>query len=103
MARYQFILKKDICYFFEPNNTYYVKRITKMVKLGMIKRNKDVIVLGLLGYEYLRIMNIEINKSIYDANYVERLKNIAHIAAVTHNKQNMEFVSLIELKQCCIC
>ena len=70
-----------------------------MVKLGIIKRNKDVIVLGLLGYEYLRIMNIEIHKSKYNTNYVERLKNIAHIAAIIQNKVGVEFVSSIELKQ----
>lgn len=99
LGKYQFILKKDIYCFFEKNNTYYPKRITKMIKLGLIKRYKDTIVLASAGKQFLKLKGIKINESKYTKSYIERLRNISHIGAITNTQDNISFVPSFELKE----
>ena len=54
IGRYQYISSKDVQYFFD--DTYYPKRITKLIKKGIIRRYKKYLVLADDGYNFMKIL-----------------------------------------------
>lgn len=96
IGKYQYLSSKDIQYFF--NGTYYPKRITRLIKNSILRRYKKCLVLDKNGYEYMKILKINVNKLRYQQNYAERIKFISHIAAIYNKDTNINFIPSFKIK-----
>ena len=96
IGRFQYILSKDAKYFF--NDTYYPKRIKRLVDNKILRRYKRCLMLAENGYSYLQMSNQKIVHPIYNKNYVERLKFLSHLSAVYYRDKFIKFTPSYEMK-----
>lgn len=92
---YQYLSPKDLQYFF--NTTYYPKRIAKLVQKNILRRYKKYLVLGEDGYNFMKILGIEISQLRYQEKYATRLKFISHLAAIMKS-DNVKFIPSFKVK-----
>lgn len=97
IGRYQYLLSNDTKYFF--NDTYYPKRITRLVKNGILRRYKKYLVLAENGKYFLEISNKNPAKLRYQKKYADRLKFMSHLAAFYNKEQNVSFKPSFEIKE----
>ena len=96
IARFQYLESTDAKYFFK--GSYHSKRITKLVKNGILRRYKKNLTIGENGYHFLKILDIKKPQLTYIQSYIERLKNMSHIAAFFYKYKYITFVPSFELK-----
>jgi len=97
IGRYQYLSIKDLQYFF--NDTYYPKRITKLVKNNILRRYKKYLVLGNTGVDFLDILGQSTVTLRYQKRYADRLKCISHIAAIYYKEKQITFIPSFEIKE----
>ena len=93
---YQYISSKDIQYFF--NDTYYPKRISRLIKNKILRRYKKYLVLAKNGYTYLNLINQETTPLSYQKKYTDRLKFISHLVAMYHKNKYISFTPSFKIK-----
>lgn len=96
IGRYQYLSSKDTEYFF--NDTYYPKRITKLIKNGIIRRYKKYLVLADDGYNFMKILGQHTVPLVYQKKYADRLKFISHLAALYNQNEYVTFTPSFEIK-----
>ena len=96
MGRFQYLLSKDAKYFF--NDTYYPKRIKRLVNNKILRRYKRCLMLAENGYSFLQMSNQKIVHPIYNKNYVERLKFLSHLSAIYYHNEYIKFTPSYEIK-----
>ena len=96
IGRYQYISSKDVQYFFD--DTYYPKRITKLIKKGIIRRYKKYLVLTDDGYNFMKILGQHTVPLVYQKKYADRLKFMSHLAALYNNNEYITFTPSFEIK-----
>jgi hypothetical protein len=96
IGRYQYISSKDTGYFF--NDTYYPKRITRLVKNNILRRYQKYLVLGDDGYNFMRILGQHTVPLVYQKKYADRLKFMSHLAALYNNDKQITFTPSFEIK-----
>ena len=97
IGRYQYLLSNDTKYFF--NDTYYPKRITRLVKNGILRRYKKYLVLAKNGKYFLEISNKNPAKLRYQKKYADRLKFMSHLAAQYQKEDYVSFIPSFEIKE----
>ena len=97
IAKYQYLKVNDSRYFFS-SNSYYRKRITKLVSKKYLKRDKTNLVLGELGIKYAKLFNFEYNKKNRNAKYLSRLLYLSHLAAFYHSSSTVTFIPSFDIK-----
>jgi hypothetical protein len=96
IGRYQYISSKDTGYFF--NDTYYPKRITRLVKNNILRRYQKYLVLGDDGYNFMKILGQHTVPLVYQKKYADRLKFMSHLAALYNNDKQITFTPSFEIK-----
>ena len=96
IGRYQYISNNDVQYFF--NNTYYPKRIKRLVDNNILRRYNRYLVLGDNGYNFIKVLGENAVQLKYDKKYADRLKYISHIAAIYNNEKHITFLPSFEIK-----
>ncbi len=96
IGRFQYLLSTDTKYFF--NDTYYPKRITKLIKNNILRRYKKYLVLAENGQYFMKILGQETSQLRYDKKYTDRLKFISHLAALYNKDKKISFIPSFELK-----
>lgn len=96
IGRYQYLSSKDSEYFFEC--TYYPKRITKLIKNGIIRRYKKYLVLADDGYNFMKILGQHTVPLVYQKKYADRLKYMSHLAALYNKNKYITFTPSFEIK-----
>lgn len=94
--RYQYVLIKDALYFF--NDTYYTKRITRLVKNGIIRKFKKYLVLADNGRTFMKVIGQPDVPLIYQKNYSDRLKFMSHLSAIYYKNKHITFTPSFEIK-----
>lgn len=97
IGRYQYLLSNDTKYFF--NDTYYPKRITRLVKNGILRRYKKYLVLAENGKYFLELSHKTSSKLRYQKKYTDRLKFISHLAALYNKEKYINFTPSFEIKE----
>lgn len=97
IGRYQYISSKDVQYFF--NDTYYPKRITKLIKNGIIRRYKKYLVLADDGYNFMKILEQHTVPLVYQKKYADRLKFMSHLSALYNKYEYITFIPSFEIKE----
>lgn len=96
IGRYQYLASKDAGYFF--NDTYYPKRITKLIKNGIIRRYKKYLVLADDGYNFMKILGQHTVPLVYQKKYANRLQYMSHLGALNNNNKYITFTPSFEIK-----
>ena len=96
IATYQYLSIKDVQFFF--SGTYPPKRITRLVKIGILRRYKKYLVLGTLGIEFMNLLKYDTSTLIYQKKYAERIKSISHIAATFNKNKYISFTPSFKIK-----
>lgn len=94
--RYQYVLIKDALYFF--NDTYYTKRITRLIKNGIIRKFKKYLVLADNGHTFMKMIGQPAVPLIYQKNYSDRLKFMSHLSAIYYKNKYITFTPSFEIK-----
>ena len=92
------IMKVEDCSLIYKSKRYYRFRINMLIDNGYVKKYKKYIVLDKNGRKYLNIVGENYIKNIDNTSFVERLKMIGRIAALTIDT-NMVFYPSWELKE----
>ena len=87
IGRYQYLSIKDVSYFF--HDTYYPKRITRLVKNGILRRYNKNLVLAEDGYNFMKILEQPTVPLRYQKKYVDRLKFMSHLAALYYQDKTI--------------
>ena len=96
IGRYQYLSSKDAKYFF--NDTYYPKRIAKLIKNSILRRYKKYLVLAENGQYFMKIVGQKTTQLRYDKKYTDRLKFISHLAALYNKDTKISFTPSFEIK-----
>lgn len=96
IGRYQYLSSKDAKYFF--NDTYYPKRIAKLIKNSILRRYKKYLVLAENGQYFMKIVGQKTTQLRYDKKYTDRLKFISHLAAIYNKDTKISFTPSFEIK-----
>lgn len=96
IGRYQYLLSKDAMYLFD--DTYHLKRITNLVKNGIIRRYKKYLVLAEDGYNFMKILGQPTVPLVYQEKYANRLKYISHLAAIYYKSKFITFTPSFNIK-----
>lgn len=94
--RYQYLSIKDAEYFFE--DTYYTKRITRLLKNMILRKYKKYLVLGCNGQDFIKVLGEEYNPLQYQKKYTERLKYLSHLEAIYKKNKNVTFTPSFNIK-----
>lgn len=97
IGRYQYLSIKDVSYFF--HDTYYPKRITRLVKNGILRRYNKNLVLAEDGYNFMKILEQPTVPLRYQKKYVDRLKFMSHLAALYYQDKTISFTPSFEIKE----
>lgn len=96
IGRYQYLSSKDLQYFFD--NTYYPKRIKRLIDNNILRRYKKNLILGENGYDFLKVLGQNAVPLRYQKKYADRLKYISHLAAIYNNEKHIIFKPSFEIK-----
>ena len=96
IGRFQYLSIKDLKYFF--NDTYYPKRIARLIKNNILRKYKKYLVLAENGQYFMKIINQKTSKLRYDKKYTDRLKFISHLAALYNKEKHINFTPSFEIK-----
>jgi len=96
IGRYQYISNNDVQYFFD--NTYYPKRIKRLVDNNILRRYNKYLILADNGYDFLKILGQNTVPLRYHKKYADRLKYISHIAAIYNNEKYISLLPSYEIK-----
>ena len=96
IGRFQYLSSKDVKYFF--NDTYYPKRIAKLIKNNILRRYKKYLVLAENGQYFMKILGQKTTQLRYDKKYTDRLKFISHLAALYNKDTRISFIPSFEIK-----
>ena len=64
IGRFQYLSNKDVKYFF--NDTYYPKRIAKLIRNNILRRYKKYLVLAENGQYFMKIIGQKASQLRYD-------------------------------------
>lgn len=98
IAKYQYLNVNDAKYFFS-SKTYYLKRITNLIKKRYIRKVKANLVLDKLGTEYAKAYKFDYTPLNRNQKYNPRLLYISHLAAFYHKSNNVEFYPSFAMKE----
>lgn len=96
IGRFQYLSNKDVKYFF--NDTYYPKRIAKLIRNNILRRYKKYLVLAENGQYFMKIIGQKASQLRYDKKYTDRLKFISHLAALYNKDTKISFTPSFEIK-----
>ncbi len=96
IGRFQYISNKDIKYFF--SDTYYPKRIARLVNNNILRRYQKYLVLGDDGYNFMKILNQHTVPLVYQKKYADRLKFMSHLSALYNKDNQITFEPSFEIK-----
>ena len=97
LSKYKILKVEDASYIYQRKR-YYRQRINKLIDKEYVKRYKSYIIIDRNGRKCLGKSGTSYIKNIKNEAYMERLKAIASIAAITINS-NIEFIPSWDIKE----
>lgn len=98
IGRYQSLSINDEKYFFD-SDSYYKKRISRLIKNEILRRYNGLLVLAENGIKYINASNYTYNPFNYEKKHRKRANYITHIAAIYNKEKNIEFKPSFEIKE----
>ena len=97
LSKYKMLKIEDASFIYKRKR-YYRQRINRLIDRGYVKRYKCYVIINRNGRKYLGKSGTSYIKNIDNEAYMERLKAIASIAAITINS-NVEFIPSWDIKE----
>lgn len=97
IAKYQYLKVKDEKYFFSSSK-YYRERVRRLIDCNYLNKDKLILSLDKLGFEYVKSYNYEYNYQSRNKKYIERLLRISSIGAFYHNCNQVQFIPSFSMK-----
>lgn len=97
LSKYKMLKVEDASLIYKTKR-YYRQRVNKLIDKGYVKRYKSYIMIDKKGRKALGEVGSDYIKNIKNKAYMERLKNIASIAALSIDS-NIEFIPSWDIKE----